>query len=166
MRSNSGKLKELVASFGDIVEQTYYFEQKLFEWGNKVKANKEKINKAMGKREKVEVTVDETTAFRAVKEVKTHIDFFPEKLKTSLNKDQFNSIVNKTVIINDLDNMVNMLKGYGVPPKKFKEFITINTEVSVEKVDNLIEIGELEIDDIQGCFKVDYEEQIKVFKTK
>jgi hypothetical protein len=166
MRSNSEKLKDMVAGFNDIVEQTYYFEQKLFEWGNKVKANKEKINKAMGKRDKVDVIVDEDTAFKAIKQVQTSIDFFPEKLKTSLSKEKFNSIAIKTVVVNDLDAMVAMLKDYGVPAKEFKRFITVNTEISVEKVDNLVEMGELEIDELQGCFKVEYEEQIKVIKTK
>jgi hypothetical protein len=166
MRSNSEKLKEMIAALNDIIEQTYYFEQKVFEWSQKVKANKDKINKAMGKKEKVDVLVDENTSFKATKNVKTHIDFFPEKLKGNLEKDVYEKIIKKTVTVNDLDGLIILLKGYGVPPKKFKDFITVKAEVSVDKVDNLIEMGDLNIDDIQGCFKVEYEEEIKVFKTK
>lgn len=166
MRSNSDKLKRAIAELNDVVEQTYYFEQKVFEWTNKVKANKERIKRAMGKRDKFDVIPDDKNSFRAFKKVHTHIEFFPDKLKVSLEKEKYDKIVNKTVTVNDLDGLVKMLKDYGVPPKKFKEFINVQSAVSVEKVDNLVEMGDLNIDDIQGCFKVDYEEEIRVVKTK
>lgn len=166
MRSNSKKLGEMVASFNDIVEQTYYYEQKVYEWSKKVEKNKEAINKNLGRKNKAEVNVDDKTSFKVVKNVQTHIDFFPEKLKAALIKEKFEKVVNKTVLINDLDGLVKMLKDYGVPPKKFKEFITVKTEVDVEKIDNLIEMGEMEIEDINGCYKVEFDEDIRVIKTK
>lgn len=166
MRSNSGKLKELIANLNDIIEQTYYFEQKLFEWGNKVKTNKAQISKAMGSNKKLDVIVDDNTAFKAVKTINTHVDFIPEKLKESLSKETFAKVTNKKVIVKDVDSLISMLKTYGVPPKKFKEFIAVKHEVSIEKIDNLIEMGEIDIDQIQGCYKVDFEENIKVTKTK
>lgn len=166
MRSNSEKLKEMVASLNDIIEQTYYFEQKVFEWSQKVKKNKDIINKSMGKRDKVNVIVDDRTAFNAVKKVQTNIEFFPDKLKENLDKEKYDKVVDKTVLVRDLDGLIRMLKEYGVPSKKFKDFINVRSEISVEKMDNLIEMGEIDINEIQGCFKVDYEEEVKVFKTK
>jgi type 1 glutamine amidotransferase len=166
MRSHSGKLKEQIANLNDVIEQTYYFEQKVFEWGNKVKVNKEKISKAMGNNKKLEVVVDEETAFKAVKTINTEVDFIPEKLKESLNKETFAKVVDKTVTINNLDGLIGMLKDYGVPPKRFKEFIKVKNDVSIEKIDNLIEMGEIEIEQIQGCYKVVFDEIIKVSKTK
>lgn len=166
MRSHSNKFKEMVASFNDIVEQTYYFEQKVFEWSNKVKSNKEKINKSMGKKDKVDVVVDDQTSFKAVKNVQTHIDFFPDKLKETLDKKVYEQIVDKTIIVKNVDGLIKMLKEYGVPPKRFKDFITTEAKINVEKIDNLIEMGDIQIDNIQGCYKVEFEEDIKVIKTK
>lgn len=167
MKSNSPKLKEMVADLNDVIEQTYYFEQKVFEWSQKVSKNKEIIKKSMGNVNKIDVTIpDEKVAFRATKTVQTNIEFFPEKLKETLDKEKFAKVNNKTVVVNDLDGLVKMLKSYGIPPKQFKEFITVKNEISVEKIDNLIEMGEIEIDEIQGCYKVEFEEEIKVTKTK
>jgi hypothetical protein len=166
MKSSSPKLRNMIASLNDIIEQTYYFEQKVFEWGNKVKANKEAICKAMGKKEKIDVVVDENTEFRATKSVQTDIEFFPDKLKESLPKEKYNKVIDKSITISDLDSLILMLKEYGVPAKKFKEYINVDSKVNVGKVDNLIEMGEIEIDEIQGCYKVEFSEQIKVSKTK
>lgn len=166
MRSNSKKLGDMVASFNDIVEQTYYYEQKVYELSKKVEKNKETINRGLGKKSKAEISVDESTAFKVVKNVQTHIDFFPEKLKGALEKEIFNKITNKTVLVNDIDGLIKMLKGYGVPPKEFKKFITVKTEVDIEKIDDLIEKDELTVDDINGCYKVEFDEDIRVMKTK
>jgi hypothetical protein len=166
MRSQSTRLKEMVASLNDVIEQTYYFEQKVYEWSNKVKNNKNLINKSMGRNDKVDVVIDDQASFRATKVIKTHIDFFPDKLKESLSKELFERVNDKIVTVQNLDGLIKMLKEYGVPPKRFKDFITVKNEVSVEKIDNLIEMGEINIDNIQGCYKVEFEEDIKVTKTK
>lgn len=156
----------MIEELNDIIEQTYYFEQKLYEWGKKVEKNKGIISKSMGKKDKVDVVVDEKTQFKAVKKITTNIDFFPDKLKTTLSKETYDKIIKKTVTVDDLNKLVVMLKSYGVPSKEFKKFITVASEIDVEEVDNLIEMGEINIEDIQGCYKVEFEEDIKVYKTK
>lgn len=166
MRSQSGRMREMVATLNDVIEQTYYFEQKVFEWTKKVKDNKAKINKAMGRKESIIVVVDDSTEFKATKNVTTNIDFFPDKLKTTLSKELYDKVIDKTVVINDLENLVKMLKSYGVPPKEFKNFISVSTKVNVDNVDNIIEMGEINIEDIQGCYSASFEGDIKVFKTK
>jgi hypothetical protein len=166
IKSNSAKLKEMVASLNDMIEQTYHLEQTRFKIDNQIKSNKDKIIRAMGRSEKVDVVIDESTAFRATKTTNTNIEFFPDKLKDNLPKDTYKRIVVKNIGISDLNGLIEMLKEYGVSPKKFKEFIFVKESVSVEKVDNLIELGEITIDSIQGCYKVEYEDILKVSKTK
>lgn len=156
----------MVASFNDIVEQTYYYEQQVYELTKKLERNKAQINKGLGRDKKASVLVDEQTAFKVEKKVHTHIEFFPERLKEKLVKEKYDKVINKTVLVNDLDGLVKMLKEHGVSPKKFKEYITVKTEVDIDKVDNLIEMDEITIEDINGCYKVDFDEDIRVFKTK
>jgi hypothetical protein len=166
IKSNSAKLKEMVAALNDIIEQTYHLEQTRFKIDNQIRGNKDKIIRAMGRSEKVDVVIDDSAAFRATKTTNTNIEFFPDKLKEILPKDVYKRVINKTVKINDVEGVIKFLKGYGVPAREFKNFISTDEAVSIEKIDNLIEIGEITIDSIQGCYKVDYEDILKVSKTK
>lgn len=156
----------MVANLNDIIEQTFYYEQKVFEWKNKVEENKKRIGKALGRKNQVVVKIDEQCEFVATKDIKTNISFIPDKLKNSLEGDIYKQTVNKTITIKELNNLISMLKSYGVPPKEFKKFLIVKEEVDIEKVDHLIEVGEVNIEDIQGCYTVEYEEEIKVRKTK
>lgn len=158
----------MVANLNDIIEQTYYFEQKVFEWKSKIDENKKRIGKALGRRNRVEIKVDDQTEFCASKEVKTNISFIPDKLRDNLDKEIYKKVVQKTVMVkeNDLKNLIAMLRTYGVPSKEFKQYLTVKEEIDIEKVDHLIEIEEINIEDIQGCYTVEYDEEVKVKKTK
>lgn len=160
------KLSQKIDELNGIVEQTYHFEQKVYELTKKIEANKAKISKEIGRKNRYEARVDDQTMFIVAKNVKTNIEFFEDQLQAKLDKKLYDQIVSKTVVIENLPGLVKFLKRYGVDPKEFKTYLKTIKEVDVNEVDQLIEIGELEIDQLQGCYKVDFEEDIKVKKSK
>jgi hypothetical protein len=160
------KLKEMVSEINDIVEQTYYLEQKIYEWSQTVKANKEKISKSMGRNTRLNVRVDKQTEFSVSKKVDTELEFFSDSLSQKLDKKVFNRVTNKTMTIENINGLVKFLKSYGVDPKEFKNFIKTSREVDVAEVERLIDLGEIQIEDLQGCFKAEFSEEIKVRKSK
>lgn len=164
-RSSVHKLGEL-AKVNDIVEQTFYFEQKVYEWNNKIKDNKKIISKAIGRKSKLEIKVEDNLTFIALKNVKTNIEFFKDQLKKKLTKEQYKKITNKTIIIDDINAVITLLKSHGVPPKDFKKYISSHETINEEAIDEMIELGEVEIDDLQGCYKADFDENIQIKRIK
>ena len=160
------KLGKMVEGFNDIVEQTFYFEQKVYEWSKKVRDNKILISKSMGRKNRLDVRIDNDLSFGVIKEKDTKIDFYSDQLKQNLDKKRYSEVVNKVLTIDDLSGLIKMLKKYGVPPKEFKKFISSEDYVDLEKIERLIEIGELEIKDLQGCYKAEFNEEIKIRKNK
>lgn len=159
-------LENAITTINDIVEQTYYFEQKVYEMNQKVNKNKSAISKALGRKNRLDIKVDDQTEFSAIKETKVNIEFFPDKLKATLDKEMYEKVIDKHVGIRNLEGLISMLKEYGVPPKRFKDYLEVKHEVSNEKIDHQIEMGNIDIENIAGCYKVDFDEEIRVKKTK
>lgn len=155
-----------LADLHDIVEQTYYLEQKVFEWKRKIDDNKQLINKSLGRKNSLNVRVDDNLAFSVLKSTKLNIEFFPDQVRNKVSKEVYNKVVDKIVEIKDVDALIKTLKWYGVPPKEFKNHIKVSHKVDNEKIDNLIDLGQISIADIEGCYKVDFDEDIRVRKTK
>jgi hypothetical protein len=166
MSQQATKLKEMVNDLNDIIEQTYYLEQKIYEWSQTVEKNKEKISKSMGRNTKMSARVDEQTLFSVSKKIDTSIEFFSDALSQKLDKKMFNRVTNKTMTIENINGLVKMLKSYGVDPKEFKNYIKTTRHVDIEEVERLIDLGEIQIEDLQGCFKAEFSEEIKVRKSK
>lgn len=156
----------MVEGFNDIVEQTFYFEQKVYEWSKKVRDNKVLISKSMGRKNRLDVRIDDDLSFGVIKEKDTKIDFYSDQLRQNLDKKRYSEVVNKSITIDDLSGLIKMLKKYGVPPNEFKKFISSEDYVDLEKIERLIEIGELEIKDLQGCYRAEFNEEIKIRKNK
>ena len=159
---NKTKLAERATEVNDIVEQTFYFEQKVFEWSKKVESNKSLISKAIGRSNKVHVVIDEGLKFIAERRTEPKIEFFKEQLANSLSKSNYKKATDKIITIHDLSGLVKMLKEYGVPQKDFKRFIKQEIRVNENEINNLIELGEIELEDLQGCYKAEQNESIHI----
>ena len=161
-KKNESKLVKEIEGFNDIVEQTFYLEQKVNEHMKVINSNKNKISRQMGRKSKLDVRVDEQLAFTVYKDVETDIKFHVDQLAQTLDKDNYKRVTNKTLTIKNFNSLVKMLKNYGVDPREFKNFVDVKREANPEEIDHLIEIGELEIDKLQGCYTATFDETIKV----
>ena len=78
-----------------------------------------------------------------------------DKLQKKVEKDIFNQFVDKTYTITDYKELVMYLKSCGVNPKKFASFISVDKKVNSKKLDQLSDIGEISMDDIEDCYRVE-----------
>lgn len=158
--------KRLISNLNDVVEQTYHYEKTHYDLTQKIARNKLQLKKHLGRTDSMNVKIDDGSEFIVKRETDIKLEFFTDKLRKALDKNTFEQATDKRVLISDLDGLISVLKSYGVKPKDFKKFLTVEHEVNTEKLDHLIEIEEISVEDIQGCYKADFEEEIKIRKVK
>lgn len=159
-------LKQEIINMHALAEQTFYLEQQHFKLSNMIKANKLNISKVMGTKRRSHFKVDKHLSFNVQKEVTTNIDFCPTKLKESLSKKDQNKVIDKEYSVNDMDGLIQLMKKYYVPSKEFKKFITVKEKPNIDELDTLLAIGDIDIEDLHGSYKVEFEDSIKVSKVR
>lgn len=77
-----------------------------------------------------------------------------EKLKKKLDKDLIDQFVEKKYVVNNMPGLIKLLKEAGVNPRQFKKFINVEEKVNQQKMNELSEIGEIDREDIEGCYEL------------
>lgn len=78
-----------------------------------------------------------------------------EMLRTVLGRNRYEKVVTKKYSINNMPGLIEYLKECGVDPKKFKTFISVETEVNEVSMDNMLERGEISELEIGNCYSID-----------
>lgn len=60
----------------------------------------------------------------------------------------------KTATIKDLDSFISYMKELGASPKKVKQMLIITKSVDDKYLNNLEAIGEISLEDLEGCYEV------------
>lgn len=94
------------------------------------------------------------TFYKARPIIQKKIIWYVDKLSKRLDKEILNEVVRKTYTINDFDGLVKYLKSCGVDPKKFKKFIDVKKEVDNKIIDELGQLGEIDLEDLSGCYEL------------
>lgn len=76
------------------------------------------------------------------------------KLSKKVSKEILNEVVDKKYSINDMDGLIAYLKSCGVNPKEFKKFINVEKSVNNKKIDELGQLGEIDIEQLSGCYEL------------
>ena len=82
------------------------------------------------------------------------IEFNVEALEKKLDKELLNEILIKEYLVKDMEGLIKYLKSCGVNPKKFKKFIDVRKQVDKGKIDELGQLGDLTLQDLNGCYTV------------
>ena len=98
------------------------------------------------------VSSETSQRVRCTKVRTKRITWDTDKLKKSLDKKTYNEVVNKKVIITDMEGLVKYLKSCDVDPKKFKKFIIAEHEVNEEAMNQKFQTGDLSLSDLSGCY--------------
>lgn len=98
---------------------------------------------------------EEEKHVRVTRVRKKTVKWDTKKLRKSLGKKLFSSVVQKTYEVTDMQGLVDYLKECGVDPKKFKQFIGVSEKVDTQKIDKLYLSGVITKKDISGCYDVD-----------
>ena len=109
--------------------------------------------------ESFEITLDDGRKFyenhvklRVTRVRRTTVKWDVDKLRKALNKEQFKRATTKECTITNLDGLVKYLKSCGVDPKKFKKYISVNTQVNADALEQMYAVGELTQKDVKGCY--------------
>lgn len=152
------KLEELIWQLNHI-KQTNKEDQDKFQI--KKKYLEKKIEKILDKKNKTsysfclenEVT-KERTYFKATSVKPKKIEWNMETLKQILDKEIFDEVCIKKYTIIDYEGFVEYLKSLKADPKIFKGFIQCEKSMNQNKLDQLSELGEVSVDDLEGCYNV------------
>lgn len=70
------------------------------------------------------------------------------------DRELYNEVVNKQVIVNDLPGLVELLKSHGIRFSDFKRFAEITETVNVKSLEMLFQTGWIDLGDIEGCYRL------------
>lgn len=85
---------------------------------------------------------------------KTSIEWDAEKLERKVEKSVAKQIIKKQYRISDMRGLIGYLKGCGVDPVIFKQFLVIDKTVDEKAIDRLGDTGQLSVNQINGCYTV------------
>lgn len=95
------------------------------------------------------------------------IEWKMDVLQQVLDRDTFNEICNKAYTIIDYDGFAKYLKSLKADPKIVKSFINCEKTMNQKMLDQLSQLGEISIDDLEGCYTVtDKEQYVRVTKSE
>lgn len=104
------------------------------------------------------VTVDSddviSSTIKVSKVERSSVSFNADRVEKALGKNLASKVVNKRYEINDVHGLIAYLKTCGVDPKIFKSFLNVTKTVNVKELERLSELGEVDEDDLDGCFTV------------
>ncbi len=169
MNNNQNRSKGLanaLQAIGSLVEQTYHQEKTLHGLTHKVANNKNDIKKALGTRDSATFKNVDGGEFLVSRKDKAVITFDVDKAKETLDNERFKKITTQKLFINDYMSLIQLLKEYGVPPKEFKQFVDAEFNIEPDKLDHLLEIDEITLDEARAFSHATFEDEIKIRKVK
>lgn len=98
----------------------------------------------------------EDIAIKVKKVQRNKIKWNEKKLlkKLKFNKKIINEVFSKTYTIIDMKGLISYLKECDVDPEIFKSFLDINIKVNEDVINNLYDLGKINLEDISDCYEV------------
>ena len=89
------------------------------------------------------------------------------KIEKKLGKEKANKLLERKYTINNWEDLIKYLKSCGVNPKHFLKFIDVEKSVDKNKLKELGDIGEVTMEDLSGCFRVEQiSGYVKIFENE
>ena len=110
---------------------------------------------------------DDVKNLKCTKVTSRRVKYDAEKIEKAVGKDLSSKFIEKEYVVNDMSGLISLLKKSGVSASEFKKFIDVERRVNKNKLDKLSEIGEINAEDIKGCYSVEeISSYIKVTEVK
>ena len=104
---------------------------------------------------------------RLTKSKSKKVTFDVDKLKVRLPKKLQKKVLNKRYEISDFEGLKEYLKSCGVDPKIFKGFIRVVETVDYDSMNQLYDLGEVDLKRLEGCYDVkESKESILLYDLK
>lgn len=82
------------------------------------------------------------------------IKFDVDALEKVLSRSQRSSVIKRECSVNDIDGFIAYMKSIGADPKVVKSFIHVSKTVDEKELDQLVSVGEIDEDAVDGCYTV------------
>ena len=92
--------------------------------------------------------------FKTTRVVPTHVSWDPKALKKKLPDEFVSDVIKRQRDLVDLQGLVNYMRSLGGNAKKFWSFFNTTEYVDTDELDQLFDLGEIEWDDVSGCYSV------------
>lgn len=92
--------------------------------------------------------------FRSTRTIPTQINWDTKALKKKLPKDIVSDVVRRDRQLVNLPGLVEYMRILGGDPKKFWSYFTTHEYVDQDEIDQLVDIGEIDQEDLTGCYSV------------
>lgn len=110
---------------------------------------------------------DDIRNLKCSKVISRRVNYDAEKIEKRLDKDLAGKFIEKEYIVNNMNGLISLLKKSGVSASEFKKFIDVKRKVNKSKLDKLSEVGEINVEDIKGCYSVEeISSYIKITEVK
>lgn len=111
------------------------------------------INKFLEKRNTKKHIIEQMgKMFSANRIERITITYDVEKIKSNLDKEILNEILDKRYIVTDMNKLKGLLKKFGVDPKDFRKTLTVEENVNKETIKKLFDVGDITKEDLKGCY--------------
>lgn len=81
------------------------------------------------------------------------VEFDIKKLDKILSKEQRKKVIQKHYQVNNWPGLLKLLKESGVEWKKFLKYVNVSESVDEGKLEQLVELGELNSEEVKACSK-------------
>lgn len=94
-------------------------------------------------------------SMRVTRVSRKKISWFIDKLEQTLGKQLCGKFIAKEYQITNWQEFASVLKKYDVPASEVLPFVNVIKTVDEKKLDYLSELGEINADDLEGCYSVE-----------
>lgn len=95
---------------------------------------------------------------------KNTVIYYEDMLEKTLPRDKFDKVVSKRYNINNIKDFVKLLQAHGITKKQFKKYVDVEMEVDKKKIDKLVDLGEISMEELEGCYLVSTIEYVDLRK--
>ena len=77
-----------------------------------------------------------------------------DKLKKKLTKKQRKQLITKNIKVVDYEGFAEIMKKHGVRFEEIRDYIKVEEKVSTEKLKNMFDAGEIDLQEISDCYEI------------
>lgn len=107
---------------------------------------------------------DKNAKYTFTKAERNKVSYDIAKVKEAIDKKTFNKIVDREFIA-DYSKLVDLAKKYKISKEEIMECITVNESIDNKKVNELFNVGEIDINKLKGTFTIDTNYYLTVRKS-
>ena len=148
----------------NLIIETRELEEQVGKLLLKIDENKEKIQKYFDDNglKEIEVSTESKAKIVCKKSERATIKYDVDKLKEKLDDEMFIEVTKRAYTINNIDEMIKLVKSAGIKAKDFKSLIDAKVTVDGQAVKRLYDAGEITMKTLKGTFTATISKSIKI----